>query len=752
VCFSYVAATHLRHFAKPLWEIVMPTLCHLACTALAVTLTASAQQHQTAAKPWMDRSLSPDRRAELVLEQMTLDEKLQLVHGTGWGVLRAGDPVPERSNRGAGYVPGIPRLGIPDLNLADSAVGVRMAAPESRYATLLPSALGLAATWDTTAAHLYGVVIGRELRAQGFNMSIGGGVDIMREPRNGRNFEYAGEDPILAGNIVGNLALGVQSQHVMGDIKHYAVNDQETGRNVVDVHMDKRTLRETDLLAFEIAIKLAQPAGVMCSYNLVNGEHTCENDYLLNQVLKKDWGFKGWVLSDWEATHSTVKAANAGLDQEMPGEIYFGAPLRQAIADGKVPMSRLNDMDLRILRSMFANGVIDEPPVRRVVDPFQGRDDARHIAEESIVLLKNANQLPLEASTLHRIAIIGGHADIGILSGGGSAQVDAPGGNPLSPSGASEWGKPVFFRSSPMKAIQRLAPSATVAFASGDDLAQATQLARSSDIAIVFATQYMSEGGDNATLSLPGQQDALIAAVAAANPHTIVVLETGGPVSMPWADKVGGIFSAWYPGIGGGEAIADLLFGVVNPSGKLPATFARTEADLPLPRIPGMNLSADNKPIEDLSSDTHRQFEMSYPEGLAVGYRWFQLKHRTPLFAFGHGLSYTTFRYSTLKLDAAGHMAEFTLTNTGKVAGAEVAQLYVTLPTASGEPFQRLAGWQRVQLNPGESRRVTIALTDVSLSIFDTAADRWSILPGDYMVAIGTASDAANLTGILHLP
>jgi len=270
-----------------------------------------------------------------------------------------------------------------------------MAALQSRYATLLPSVLGLAATWDPQAASLYGSVIGRELRDQGFNMSIGGGVDLAREPRNGRNFEYAGEDPILAGTMVGNLAAGVQSQQVMGDIKHYALNDQETGRNILSAVIDKRSMRETDLLAFQIAIGIAHPAGVMCAYNKINGDYSCENDYTLNQVLKKDFGFKGFVLSDWEGTHSTVKAALAGLDQEQPGGDYFGAPLKQAVEKGEVPMSRLDDMVHRILRSMFAAGVIDNPPVRRVVDPFRGRDDSQQVAEESIVLLKRPEQREL---------------------------------------------------------------------------------------------------------------------------------------------------------------------------------------------------------------------------------------------------------------------------------------------------------------------------------------------------------------------
>ena len=720
-------------------------LLFTCCTMFAQTAPAAPTM------PWMDRALSADRRADLVLKQMTLEEKLQFVHGTGWGVLRAGAPVPPRSNKGAGYVPGIPRLGIPDINLADSAVGVRMAGPESRYATLLPSALGLAATWDESAAHLYGEVIGRELRAQGFNMSIGGGVDLTREPRNGRNFEYAGEDPVLAGTIVGHLAMGVQSQHVMGDIKHYAFNDQETGRSVVNVKMDKRTMRETDLLAFEIAIKLAEPAGVMCSYNLVNGAHACQNDYLLNQVLKKDFGFKGWVLSDWEATHSTVQSANAGLDQELPGEDYFGAPLKQAVASGSVSMERLNDMNRRILRSMFAAGVIDQPPVRSVVDPFRGKDDSRHIAEESIVLLKNAGgQLPLHAASLKSIAIIGGHADVGVLSGGGSAQVDAPGGNAIAPEqGTAEWGKPVYFPSSPMKEIEKLAPGASVKYATGDDVPAAAELAHASDVVILFATQYMTESVDSPTLALPNGQDALIQAVSAANPHTIVVLETGGPVSMPWVARTSGVLAAWYPGIGGGEAIADILFGMVNPSGKLPITFASKDADLPMPRIAGM--TADNRAQREMSDDKHGSFDMTYPEALAVGYRWFEVKHLQPLFAFGHGLSYSTFRYADLKVDAAARTVQFRLTNTSTLTGSEVAQLYVTLPEGSGEPFQRLAAWQRIRLAPGESKLVTLRLDPALISIFDADIDKWKLLPGEYRVAVGGASDEIALTGTAQL-
>ena len=702
--------------------------------------------------PWMNKSLSPDERANLVLGQMTLDEKIQMVHGAGWGVLRPGAPLPARSNFGAGFMTGIDRLGIPDINLADSAVGVRMAAYQSRYATLLPSTLGAAASWNPDSAFLYGDVIGRELRAQGFNMSIGGGVDITREPRNGRNFEYAGEDPVLAGTMTGFLENGVKSEHVMSDIKHYALNDQETGRNVVNVLLDHKALRESDMLAFEIAIGISDPSGVMCSYNLYEGSWACENDYLLNQVLKKDLKFKGWVLSDWEATHSTVKSALAGLDQEMPGDAnYFGAPLKKAVEDGQVPQARVDDMVRRILRSMFAAGVIDSPPVKTVVDPFRGLEDAQHIEEESIVLLKNADHvLPLKAGSTASIALIGSHADVGVLSGGGSAQVDAPGGDAVTHKpGGAVWGKPVYFPSSPLKFIRAKSPQANVQYASGEDKEEAVKLAKSSDIAIVFVDQWMSEGHDAPTLSLPNHQDALVEAVAAANPNTIVVLETGGPVSMPWAEKVKGIVEMWYPGIGGAQALANILFGDVNPSGKLPVTFAKTEADLPHPVVPGLKNAG---PVE--SDDRHQKvgpFDLTYTEGARVGYKWFESTHKQPLFPFGYGLSYTTYDYSALTVDDAQKTVRFTVRNTGSQAGTEIAQVYVALPATAKEDYKRMVAWQRVKLAPGESKEVTLKLDPLYLSVFNTDNNAWQLLPGEYRVLAGASSQQTPLTATLHV-
>ncbi len=737
-------------------------LLRCASAALfAVSLSAWAQEGAPRPKPdtrpWMNQSLSPDERADLVMKEMTLDEKMNFVHGTGWNGLRPDAEIPKGSLGGAGYVQGVPRLGIPGINQADSAVGVRLAAQGSHYATLLPSVLGAACSWDKDALFLFGSVIGRELRDMGYNMSIGGGVDLARDPRNGRNFEYAGEDPILAGTMVGQLASGLQANRVMGDIKHYAFNDQETGRTIVNVKIDQRAARESDLLAFQIAIGMAHPAGVMCSYNKDTitppggTDWSCENDYLLNQVLKKDFDFKGFVLSDWGGTHSTVHAALAGLDQEQPGSQYFGDPLKTAVQNGQVPMSRLDDAVHRVLRSMFANGVIDDPPVPQVVDPFRGRDDAEHIADESIVLLRNAaNVLPLDASSLHSIALIGSHADVGVLSGGGSAQVDAPGGNAINPHpGGAYWMEPVYFPSSPLKEIRRHAPGAKIEFNDGSDPAAAAKFAAGSQLAIVFVNQPMSEGRDAATISLPNNQDALVDAVAAANPHTIVVLENGGPVAMPWADRVQGIVEAWYPGIGGAQSLANILFGQVNPSGRLAITFPKSDDQLPHPQVPGINLIAHPGPGHHRPGELP-PFDYDATEGVRVGYKWFESQQLTPLFPFGFGLSYTTFEFSGL--NASQHEVTFTVKNSGSRPGTEVAQVYAVLPAATGEStFRRLVAWERVALAPGKSKTVILTLDPLYLSIFDTTSNAFTLAPGDYTLLVGSSSADTPLARTVHI-
>ena len=408
-------------------------------------------------------------------------------------------PLASESNGGAGYTPGIPRLGIPAIQMSDAAYGIRSSGENGRYSTALPADVAGAASWDVEAGYEYGALIGRELRAQGYNMTLGGGINLTREPRNGRTFEYLGEDPVLAGKMVGSVMKGLQAQHVLGDIKHYALNDQESGRNAVNINIDKRAARESDLLAFEIGLQETDIAAVMCSYNRVWGDYACENKYLLTDLLKKDWNFKGFVLSDWGGTHSTEKASAAGLDHEQPGEMFYGDDFKKAVEAGKVPATELDDHVHRILRSMFATGVIDDPARKSVVDVMGGFEIAQKIEEQSAVLLKNdGGQLPLNASNIHSIAVIGAHADVGMISGGGSAQVDPPGGNAIMPPGKGNtyWQAHVWFPTSPLKSIRAKAPGAKVQFDSGSDLAAAAALAKASDVAIVFVHQWESEGMD----------------------------------------------------------------------------------------------------------------------------------------------------------------------------------------------------------------------------------------------------------------
>ncbi len=706
--------------------------------------------------PWMDKTLTPDQRADLVVKEMTLEEKIQLVHGSGMPGFGAVDPAAVRSNGGGGFVPGIERLGLPDLNMNDSSVGSGGGARKGRYSTAMPSFLALASSWNTGLARDFGALVGRELADQGYNMSLGGGVDIAREARNGRNFEYLGEDPILAGNLVAEWIQGAQSQGIIGDIKHYAVNDQETGRYFVNAMIDKRVMRETDLLAFEIGVKKGKPGMVMCSYNLINGDWGCENDYTLNQVLKKEWGFQGWVISDWFATHSTVKAAMAGLDMEQPASRYFGAALKKAIEDGQLPVARLDDMVRRIVRTEFASGVFDHPQPARAPDVLLGFKVAQRAAEESMVLLKNAQgQLPLNRAALKSIAVIGGHADAGVLSGGGSAQVDPAGGNAV-PDPKSEhdplavFSQVVFHPSSPLNALRETASAIKVSYDAGVDLDAAAAAAKKADVAIVFVLQHTHEGGDLETLALPDGQDALIEKVAAANPHTIVVIESGDPILMPWANKVTAIVEAWYPGIRGGEALASLLFGKVNFSGKLAITFPASDADLPHASVPA---PAGKKPgpIEGLLGPKP-VFPAVYDEGLKVGYKWFDAEKKKPAYPFGFGLSYTTFAYSDMKAAGGASAAiSFTVRNTGKRAGQEAAQVYLTLPASAGEPPKRLIGWEKVDLQPGESKTVTLKIDPLYLSIFDAATDHWTIVPGEYKVMAGPSSASLPLTATLSL-
>ncbi|MDE1156288.1 MAG: glycoside hydrolase family 3 C-terminal domain-containing protein [Acidobacteriaceae bacterium] len=733
----------LRYFSK-----------FAAILTISQATLLSAALAQSSAQPWMNKSLSPSQRAELVLQQMTLDEKISLLHGNGmpsapqWQM-----PLSHLGNGGAGYVEGVARLGIPPLVISDAAYGVRSSGENGRYSTALPSNLAAASSWDPNTACEYGALIGRELRDLGFNMTLGGGVNITRDPRNGRTFEYSGEDPLLAGTLVGNMMKCEQGEHVVGDIKHYAMNDQETGRNIVNVLASKKAMQESDLLAFHIAIDIAKPGAVMCSYNRVNGDFACENEYLLKSVLKQDWHFPGFVLSDWGGTHSTEKAIAAGLDQEQPMADYFGPKLKDAVEAGKVSVAEINDGARRVLYAEFASGIVDDPITKSVPDVEDGLEVARKIEAGSIVLLRNQNAvLPLDAASHGTIAIIGGHADVGMISGGGSAQVDPPGGNAIMPpgQGATHWQDHVWFPTSPLKALHEQMPHAALTFHDGHDLQSAVELAKKSDIAIVFAYQWESEGMDVPDLSLPENQDELIEQVAAANPHTIVVLETGTAVKMPWRDQVAGIVEAWYAGSNGHRALADVLTGAVNPSGKLPMTFPVSEADLPRTVIPPLSKEDEGQGTHAVNGEDHSlsSYSVTYDEGAEVGYKWYEAKQKPVLFPFGFGLSYTTYSYSALSLSSHGKTqnASFTITNKGQRSGTEIAQVYVSLPSSAGEPFKRLAGWQRVELKPGESKTITVSLDPRVMQVFDEAANHWKTLSGSYRVFAGSSSATTPLS------
>jgi beta-glucosidase len=689
---------------------------------------------------------TPDQRADQLLTQMSQAQEIRLVYGAG-GPDTNNPPLPRG---GAGWVPGIPALGIPDLYLADGSVGVGNGVGQ---ATALPSSIASAASWDVTEATKYGNVIGAELRAYGMNVNLGGNINLIgREPRDGRTFETKGEDPILAGKIAAAHISAIQAQHVIGGIKHFALNDQETGRTTANAQIDERGMRESDLLAFEIGVKDSNVQSVMCAYNLVNSVYNCENAHLLNDILKGDWQFPGFVMSDWWATHSTVNAALNGLDQEQPDNQYFGS-LAQAIGSGQVPQSRLDDMVHRILRAMYAVGLFDYPASITPIDTTADQAIALEAEEQGAVLLKNVNgQLPLNAAALKSIAIIGSHADIGVLSGGGSAQVTPTGGPALTEGYPCPpcWAEVIWDPSSPLQAIQAMAPNASVPFDPGTNAPTAAALAAASQVAIVFVSQWTSEGMDVPSLNFtdvihtpPIDQDALVAAVAAANPQTIVVMENASAQVMPWLASVNAVLEVWFPGQQGGPAIADLLFGAVNPSGKLPITFPASVSQLP-------------NPVIATPPDSTTPFPVDYSAGFNVGYKWYDSQGLTPLFPFGFGLSYTTFSFlnaavvnNLASTSNPNFQVNFNLTNTGAVAGAEVAQVYLAFPAATAEPPKRLVGWQKVFLQPGAAQQVTIEVdandSSYPLSYWDVNSNGWLIAPGVYTVYLGNSASGASL-------
>jgi beta-glucosidase len=617
-------------------------------------------------------------------------------------------------------------------------------------ATALPSGLATAATFDPKLAYAGGAMAGAEARAKTFNVLLAGGVNLTRDAWNGRNFEYLGEDPLLAGTLVAAAIRGVESNHIVSTVKHFALNAQETGRTILDARIDEAALRESDLLAFEIAVKDGRPGSVMCAYNKVNGDWACENRFLLTKVLRDDWKYPGWVMSDWGGVHSTVKAAIAGLDQEsgqeLDKEIYFGAPFAAAVAKGTIPVARLDEMVRRILTGLIASGLYDDPspPTVQPIDYPAHAEIAQRVAEASMVLLKNEGDVLPLAKRAQKIVLIGGHADVGVLSGGGSSQVRSVGGVPieipLTSGAAMSFVRVTYHNSSPLKAIRALAPGAQISFVDGKDPAAAAAAARDADIAIVFATQWATEAEDNRDIALPDNQDALIDAVAAAQAKTVVVLETGGPVLMPWIDRVPAVVEAWYPGQRGGEAIARILFGDVDATGRLPMTFPRASAQLPRSGPIGLE-SLKNDAASNAGSGTSEpvaSFDVDYKEGANVGYRWYAAQNSQPLFAFGYGLNYARVSYAKARFTGGAKPGvTVAITNQSDRATVAVPQLYVTLP--DGSPL-RLAGWSREALAPHETRTVTISADPRVLARWQ-GGGRWRQAAGSYKLTLAT--DAA---------
>ena len=704
----------------------------------------------------MARPAAADTRAAATERAMQGDERTVLTHGL-WAIpLIPNVRIPAEAILGAGYVTGIPRLGVPALVETDASLGVSYIANLRKDgATALPSATAMGSTWNPGLIRRGNAMIAGEARAKGFNVLLGGGINLMRDPRNGRTFEYFGEDPLHSGLLGGAAIDGVQSQHVLSTVKHFALNAQETGRHAVDGKLADDAFRMSDLLAFEIAIDRGQPGSVMCAYNRVNGAPACGSDYLLNRVLKQDWRYPGFVMSDWGAV-GALDFALAGLDQQSGAQIdkkiFFGVPLAEAAARDPAYAARVADMNRRILRSIYAVGLDTHPPFKADIDFAANAGIARSVADEGIVLLRNSNALLPLSKDVRSIAVIGGYADAGVLSGGGSTQVQPLGGPSVSlPMGGegplAKYNNQTYHGTAPLAAIRALAPNAKVTFHDGRYPAEAVAAAKMADVTIVFATQWMAEGADVPDLSLPGGQDALIAAVTTANPKTIVVLETGGPVLMPWLNRTGAVMEAWYGGVRGGDAIVATLFGDSNPSGRLPVTFPASLDQLPRPALPYAGM-IDRDFAAGTAAGTRYPIDYDI-EGADVGYRWFARKNATPLFPFGFGLSYTQFQSGPMKVTGGAQpKATVTIRNTGTRAGSDVAQLYL-VSTPTGRTL-RLAGFAKVVVQPGAAANVTVQIEPRILA--DSKGGRWTMPAGRYGFALGRSATDLGPVVAVSLP
>jgi beta-glucosidase len=720
-----------------------------ALILLALTLAAApGAARASGCAGWMDPHQRRDQRARALLGAMTLQDKINLVTGD------TASPDPSYPNYGAaGVVFANPGLCIPALVLNDAAAGIGDSQLET---TAFPDGVTQASSWDLPLLRSYGDVLGHEAFAKGVNVLLGPGIDILRDPLNGRGWEYYGEDPFLTGRAAAAIIDGIQQNPVVATAKHYAADDEEgTAANNygnVSNDVDRRTMHEIELPAFDAAVR-AGVGSVMCTSAQINDVYACQNRQYLTGVLRGQLHFPGWVMSDWQAAQSTAGSANAGMDMEMPSAQYYGPALQAAVQQGKVSAATLDRMVYRVLFTMFRLGLFDHVPAERGqafsanASTPQSISMAQRIAEEGTVLLKDAGgTLPL-GGPARRIALIGSPASPSGATlaeqGYGSAHVPEPGYPPDVVS--------------PLQAIGSRAAAAgdVVTYGDGSDSTAAVAAAKAADVAVVFVSDVSSEGFDRPDLNpragtcdpvmqsgcnySPVDQNALVAAVAAANPNTVVVLQNGGPLSMPWLGRVAAVVENWYPGQVDGDSIAPILFGDFDPSGHLPETFPTALSDGPLStpqRYPGVHGQVDHS------------------EGLLVGYRWYTAKHIAPLFPFGFGLSYTTFRFSRLHVTPtrSGAIVHFALANTGHRAGADVPQVYVGDPPRTGEPPEQLAGFARVALEPGQQTGVTIAIARRSFAYWRSRTRRWTVAPGCYAIMVGDSSAALPLRGAVVRP
>jgi beta-glucosidase len=593
--------------------------------------------------------------------------------------------------------------------------------------TLLPAPIAAASSWDPGLLYMFGRVLGEEEWKKGTNVALSPSIDVVRVPEWGRTFESYGEDPYFNGQMAQSEIRGIQSQGPIANANMYVTMNQESNRFEEDSIVDERTLHEIYLAPFAAAVEKGNVGTVMCAYVKTNSVFSCESSDVLTEMLRKDLHFDGFVMSDWGATHSTVDAVENGLNQEMPGDKYFGAALKAAVEAGRVSQSTIDERVEQILVPMFRQGLFDKANTgswSADVRTPEHTSFSLRAAEEGTVLLKNENKLlPLAKSV--SIAVIG----------------EAGGDKPKAEGSGSSGVKPPYIVS-PVDALRKVAAAgASITFSDGSDIAAAEETARKATVAIVFVHTDETEGHDRPNLMLPGHQDAMIEAVANANLKTIVVLDTGGPVLMPWVDKVAGILEAWYPGQEDGNAIAAILYGDVNPSAKLPLTFPRSATAIPTAsqqQWPGI----DGRSV--------------YAEKLNVGYRWYDATNTQPLFPFGFGLSYTSFRLGDMKVSPGRVQAgasfrnvvvRVNVTNTGKRAGAEVVQVYVEQPAANGEPPHQLHAFSKVELRPGETKPVVLNLDQLSFSIYDADAHQWKTPAGTYQILVGTSSRDLPLHG-----